>query len=238
MSQGTQKPLVIRAWPKMIFLWPAAVTSLLMCIANQWGEWENVWGGVYLIVFGINMMVLTFEFPRATSLTVAMVVVAGILGLLLLNQRFAVIAPLQQWLAGRQVHASTEFYLFLFLLHIVLFIGMYIVTRFDYWELTSNELIHHHGLLGDVERFSTAGLKLNKEISDIFEYAIAGAGRVVIQIPGNPRPVILDNVLNIGTIERVADRILDARVVRVEREPAMAESTPEDRARGDEAEGT
>ena len=38
---------------------------------------------------------------------------------------------------------------------------------------TPNELVHHHGLLSDVERFSTAGLTLNKEIADVFEPAEA-----------------------------------------------------------------
>jgi hypothetical protein len=215
----------------MIFFWPTVLMSLLMGLLNQvFPDSRDVWGGAFLVVFGLNLMVLTFEFPRGTSLTIAFVTVALVLGLILINQKMEIIKPLQQFLANREISASNEFYFFLFLIYLALFIGMYVVTRFDYWELTANELIHHHGLLGDVERFSTAGLKLNKEISDIFEYLLAGAGRIIMQIPGNPRPIILENVLAITRIEKMADRVLDARVVRLE-SPAGEPKVDDDRAR-------
>jgi hypothetical protein len=162
---------------------------------------------------------------------------AGFLGLLLLNHHFNVIAPLKGWVANRQIRASQEFYLFFFLFNILLFAAMYVVTRFDYWELSANELIHHHGPLADVERFSTAGLKLNKEISDIFEYAICGAGTIVLTMPGNPRPVILENVMAINGIEKRADQVLNARVVRIEQvSGAAARADEQVNSREEEAE--
>lgn len=226
MAQTPPLPgkLVIREWPKMIFLWPTVILCIVMALANRFApDFANVWGGVFLIVFGLNMMVLTFEFPRATSLTVALGLVALLLTLLLINHQIGVVSWLKDAIANRQIHASTEFYVFFLLILLSLYVGMVVVTRFDYWELTANELIHHHGLLGDVERFPTDGLKLNKEISDVFEYALCGAGRVIMQIPNTPRPIILENVLNISRIGALSDRILDARVVRVEGQ-AVAES--------------
>lgn len=219
MSQAKTVPtkLTIRAWPKMIFLWPTALLSLFMALANYFApDWQNVWGGAFLCVLGLNLLVLTFEFPRATSLTLALGGAALVLLLLLLNHSFAVIGPLEEFFVNRNVHASTEFYVFFLMLLIGLFAGMFAMTRFDYWELTANELVHHHGLLGDIERFSTAGLKLNKEISDVFEYILAGSGRVIMILPGNPRPIVLENVLGISKVAAVSDRILDARVVRLE----------------------
>lgn len=227
MAQAPSPPkvLIIRAWPKMVFFWPTLVMSLLMGVCNRFAPGHATsWGGAFIIVFGLNLMVLTFEFPRATSVTVTFVSVAIVLAIILINQRLEIITPLRDFFAGRNIQASTEFYTFLFLIYGALFIGMYVVTRFDYWELSANELIHHHGLLGDVERFSTAGLKLNKEISDVFEYILAGAGRLVMQIPGHSRPIVLDNVVAITYIEKTADRVLDARVVRVERESGEADA--------------
>jgi hypothetical protein len=104
----------------------------------------------------------------------------------------------------------------------VLFTGMYIITRFDYWELSSNELVHHQGMLGDVERFTTAGLKLNSELGDVFEYVLWGAGRIVMTPAGSQRPIILDNVPNITGVTRAADNILGYRTVRFEGGPPMA----------------
>lgn len=221
---GVQKPLMFRAWPKMIFLWPSALLALFMGFATwMWPGSQDFWGGLFIIVFGVNLLVLTFDFPRATSLTVLVVAVAVVLGLLLLNQRFDIIPPIKRFFASREIHASREFYFFMFLVDMALFIGMYVVTRFDYWEMTANELIHHHGLLGDVERISTAGLKLNKEISDVFEYMLAGAGRMIILVPSSPRPIILENVLTIAAIERRANQILNARTVRIEAPTALAQ---------------
>lgn len=211
--------LVIRPWPKMIFLWPTCLFSLFMGLATQFSPANaSLWGGIFLIVLGLNLVVLTFEFPRATSLLVTFGVIIVVLALVLINSRFPIVEPLHNALRKLQPSASPTFYYIWFIIQALLFAGMWVVTRFEYWVLTPNELVRHHGLLGDVERFSTAGLKLNKEIQDIFEYVLAGAGRVVMNVPGNNRPIILDNVLNISKIEQRSDKILNARVVRIEKE--------------------
>ena len=234
------KPVTIRSWPKMIFLWPTGVMSLCMGLAMWWApDWKEAWGATFLIVFGLNLMVLTFEFPRATSLTVAVCVALVGLLMILANQRWGIVAPLKHWITELNISASKDFYLLLFALYVILAFAMFVVTRFDYWQLSANELIHHHGILGDVERFSTAGLKLNKEIADIFEYVLAGAGRVIMLVPGTPRPIILENVLQISKIERDSDRLLNARVVRIETGPSA--KPPSDAGSGhqtiDETEG-
>jgi hypothetical protein len=215
-KSSTSTVLVIRSWPKLIFMWPTAAIALLMGILMMAvPNWANVWGAAYLICFALNLVVITFDFPRSTSLTIFVAIVTVVLGMILLNQQFAVIAPLQAWLASLDVKATRDFYFIIAAIMTLLFIGMVVVTRFDYWELTSNELIHHTGMLGDVERFSTAGLKLNTEIHDVFEYLLAGAGRIIMNIPGNPRPVVLDNVLRISYLLDQSQQLLSRRVVHV-----------------------
>lgn len=220
----TRQRIVIREWPKMIFLWPTALLTFVAgMVAAFVPEWNNVAGATFLICLAFNMVVLTFDFPRSTSLTVFVGIVSIVLALILLNQSYGIIEPLQRWLGSLKLSASRDFYLTVFTIMFVLFIGMSISTRFDYWELTSNELIHHSGLLGDVERFSTAGLKLNTEVNDIFEYMLAGSGRIIMNIPGNDRPVVLDNVLNISYLLRATNEMLSRRVVEVARTPAAEE---------------
>lgn len=208
--------LVIRSWPKMIFLWPTAMVALVAGIVTGLsGGWDETFGHIFVVCFFLNLAVLTFDFPRSTSLTIFITVITLGLGVVLLNQQFGIIEPLQQWLASLDVNASPEFYISIFASMLILYIGMAIVTRFDYWELTSNELIHHTGLLGDVERFSTAGLKLNTELNDVFEYVLAGAGRIIINIPGQQRPYVLDNVLRINRVLSVSQELLSRRIVEV-----------------------
>lgn len=219
MSQAmAPKMLTFRAWPKMIFLWPTAVVCLTMGLAMSFlPKQEVVWGSIFMAVFGVNLLVLTFEFPRATSLTTAFIVIAVVLGFILFNVTIYEVLPgLVRLLERLRIYASPHFYYTFFVIQLILFGGMYFVTRFDFWQLTSNELVHHKGMLGDVERFSTAGLKLNCELNDVFEYILAGAGRIVLTIPSIPRPIILENVLNIKAITRAADIILEARAVRID----------------------
>lgn len=211
--------VIIRSWPKMIFMWPTAILALAAALVTAMApEWKNIIGGSFLLCFALNLVVLTFDFPRSTSLTVFIAVVAVVLILVLLNQNFGIIAPLQKWLGSLEVNATPGFYYCVLTSIGVLFLGMIVVTRFDYWELSSNELIHHSGLLGDVERFSTAGLKLNAEINDVFEYLLSGAGRMILNVPGNVRPVVLDNVLRISFISQAANKMLSHRVVEIAKE--------------------
>lgn len=219
MSQATgSKMLTFRGWPKMIFLWPTAIVCLAMGLATSFiPNSAVVWGSIFMAVLGVNLLVLTFEFPRATSLTTAFIVIAIVLGFILFNVTiFEVLPGLVRILERLRISASEHFYYTFFTIQLILFGGMYFVTRFDYWQLTSNELVHHKGMLGDVERYSTAGLKLNSELNDVFEYILAGAGRIVMTIPSHPRPIILENVLNIKQITRAADVILEARAVRID----------------------
>ena len=210
------KLIVLRSWPKMIFLWP---TTLLACLAGfgmmSRPDSLNLIGGIFVVGVALNLIVLTFDFPRSTWLLLGVVIVALILGLILLNQQFGFIDSVKNWFSSLQINASRDFYFTIFILLSLLMIGMSISTRFDYWELSSNELIHHSGLLGDVERFSTAGLKLNTEINDVFEYILAGSGRIILNIPGSPRPVVLNNVLRISYLLKATDEMLSHRVVEV-----------------------
>lgn len=213
-----QHTLVIRSWPKMIFLWPTALVAMIagiIMMMTEQASWAETCGHVFIVTFFLNLAVLTFDFPRSTSLTIFVAVITLILGVVLLNQRFGIIEPLQRGLAALDIKATSEFYFAIFISMVLLYFGMAIITRFDYWELTSNELIHHTGLLGDVERFSTAGLKLNTELNDVFEYILAGAGRIIINIPGQQRPYVLDNVLRIKKVLNVSKELLSRRVVEV-----------------------
>jgi hypothetical protein len=208
---------VFRSWPKMVFLWPTAVVCLAMGLATQFADsYKVLWGGIFMVVFGINLLVLTFDFPRTTSLTFTAMVIAVILGLILLNQYVKVIPALERFFSSLQISASPDFYYTFFSIMLLLFAGMYFITRFDYWELSSNELVHHRGFLGDVERFTTAGLKLNSELQDVFEYALWGSGTIVMSPQGSPRPIVLENVPNIKTVTKRVDQILEARKVRFE----------------------
>ncbi len=216
-TSSNTEVLIIRNWPKMVFMWPTALMALACgLIATLLPSWDHIFGGAFLVCFTFNLLVITYDFPRSTSLTMLASIVAATLAIILINQRYGIIAPLQQWLSDLDLKATADFYYAIFAGMVLLFLGMAVITRFDYWELTHNELIHHTGLLGNIERFSTAGLKLNTEINDVFEYILAGAGRIIMTIPGTSRPVVLDNVLRFTSVMERSKQLLSRRVVEIE----------------------
>src|SRR5437763_1796159 len=80
--------VVIRSLPEVVYLYPTMIVAAL-CSLMVWQDWgsHSLWGHVFLIVFGLNMIVVAFDFPRTTSLTILFLVIAVVLGAILLNDR-------------------------------------------------------------------------------------------------------------------------------------------------------
>ena len=95
---------------------------------------------------------------------------------------------------------------------------MFVVVRFDYWEVRPNELLHHHGILSDLKRFAAPNLRIDKEINDIFEYLLCGSGRLILHPSSEPRAIVLENVFWISRKEKAITRLLGALQVRVRQE--------------------
>jgi prepilin signal peptidase PulO-like enzyme (type II secretory pathway) len=215
------EPLKVKIVPiptKTIFYYPTFLLAALMAILSAvFPESRNTFGQIFLFVAFINAVVVTFEFPRATIITVIMTIAAVILGLYVINLSTNFFPGLADFFRSLNVHATPQFYTIIAIGGLVLVAGILFMTRFDYWELTPNELIHHHGLLGDVERFATNAMRFNKEIVDIFEYMILRSATLHISLPARPQPITLDNVMFIGHVMRVAEQILEGgKVVREE----------------------
>lgn len=205
-----------RCWPKQIFSWPSAVAALLAGIAVQVSpEHAQTIGLLFILIFFLNLMVLGFEFSRAISLTLFFALTATIVSALWINQKFGFIAEVQQFLGARNLQASSEFYFSMAGFYFLFFFLLFLKTRFDYWELSPNELLHKKGLFGKNERYSTERLRLTTDIPDIFEYLVGGSGQITLKFPDG-QTITLDNVLGIGRIEEIADRILDAPLMRFE----------------------
>ncbi|MDB4439865.1 hypothetical protein N9153_02960, partial [Planctomicrobium sp.] len=119
------------------------------------------------------------------------------------------------WLAGINPIANATFYVLYAIVMTFIYIFVYIMARFDYWEVRPNELLHHHGVLSDLERFSAPHLRIDKEINDIFEYLLLRSGRLILQPSGEKRAIILDNVFFISSKEKRITKLLGALQVQV-----------------------
>ncbi|QDT95469.1 hypothetical protein [Gimesia aquarii] len=215
------------SYPKIVFLYPtflvAVVVAIFMSIAGESAQiggnrehMAEVMSLIFLGVFGLNLTVLAFDFPRTTSLTLFFLGAALFMGAwMLLRFNPDIVPTITGLLKGLRPWANSQMYwLFAGILGLI-FIGVAISVRFDYWEVKGNELLHHHGFLSDLERFAAPNLKIDKEISDIFEYLLLRSGRLVLHPRNEPRAIVLDNVPFISRKEKQITRMLGALQVQV-----------------------
>lgn len=210
-------------YPKIVFMYPtwllAGLCGIYMAIAGDANpERADTFAvsAVFLSVFAANIMVFSFDFPRTTSLTLAFGVIASVLGLVLLTTYQPTLVPvLTTLLTSFHPRANATFYFAIFSILSIVFLLVWIHAQFDYWEVTPNELLHHHGVLSDLERMSSPSLKLDKEIKDLFEYLLLRSGRMVLHPSNEPRAIVLENVLFIDRKERAITKMLGALQVQI-----------------------
>ena len=180
---------------------------------------QAVVGWLFLVVLSVNLVVLSFDFPRATSLIIFFVIVAIGLGLWLVGVKFPHVLPaVGDFFAHIQPIANATFYWFFVTVLGIIYLGVWINTRFDYWEVRPNELLHHHGMLSDLERISAPHMRIDKEINDIFEYLLLGSGRLILTSASEQRAIVLENVPWISRKEKAITRMLGALQVQVRNE--------------------
>ena len=181
--------------------------------------YHNVCARIFLLVLALNLVVIAFDFPRTTSLTWFFAIVSIGIGLWF-------VLTLNSWLAPQIVNAllkikpaaNATFYLIYAGIMIFLFICVLVSRRFDYWEVKGNELLHHHGFLSNLVRYSAPNLRIDKEINDLFEYMLLRSGRLIIHASNERRAIVLENVLFINDKEERITKRLGALQVRVRTE--------------------
>jgi len=111
--------------------------------------------------------------------------------------------------------ASRGFYTMVFVTLMLVFFVIWVTRWLDYWEVLPNEILHHHGPLSDLERYPTINLKFDKEIPDVLEFMLLGAGRLVLHIPNVAKAIVLDNVLFVNSKEEALKRVMSRLEVRI-----------------------
>ncbi|MFC1705212.1 hypothetical protein ACFL59_00135 [Planctomycetota bacterium] len=211
--------VIIRPYPKAVFLYPLAVCSLacgFLSLAGSATVEPRTVGFVFMCIFLLNMVIISFEFTRYVSVAVVLSVLVMVLLGIQLNERFGVIGYLQTVYGYLYFEAKAGFYFGMFGCFVVIFIAIFVDTRFDYWELRGNEVLHHHGFLGDVQRYPAPSLRLKKEINDVFEYLLLFSGRLVIFPAGSERAIVLENVPRINVLEELITQRLHTLQVKLE----------------------
>ncbi len=207
MSQQKQKPteIFLRTYPKVIFFWPLLITSFILMFVQAFISPSPVLGYVWFIVFFVNIFVTAFDFSSTKFFVLVLAIVIVLLILV-----FLVLPNFALNITGVQLDLALpwEFYMVMTLI-LAFILGIVVLsTRFEYFKIERNEIIHKKGIFSSAERFPVKSLRFKKEIPDVFEFFMLRAGKFTI-MPGQADEVmILPTVLNVNKKERQLDWLL------------------------------
>jgi len=218
---------ILRPYPKVVFFYLTWIASLVAGIvtsmysvpldspADKLADMASVqqfWTYLWLLVFAFNLMVVAFEFGR---MVVVSVVFFG-LALFFLALWQNIIGQVFAFLGDIDPAADHKFFFFVFTVFTVIYIFVFIQTRFNYWVVRRNELLHKHGFLGDVKRYHAQNVKINKEIPDVFEFFLLRSGSIVLHPEHEDRAFVLENIIGINGKEKEVKQILESYAVRID----------------------
>jgi hypothetical protein len=172
-------------------------------------------GLIFFVILAFNLLVIAFEFSRIKSVAIFFLTLAVLFLLLYLGQKFPVFDYIWKGISGLQISASTSFYIAFGGFLLIVYIGVFITTRWNYWEVRHNEIVHHTGFLGDIRRFPSPNLKMTKEITDVFEFLLLNSGRIILYPASEKEAIVLDNILSVNKAEKAMKALLSAISVEV-----------------------
>lgn len=207
------------SYPKIVFLYPSFLASIVCGIVMLFGVKEStshLVSLIFLAIFATNLMVMAFDFPRTTSLTLFFFLVALGIGLWSLFKFNENLLPAVTDVIGKlNPEANSTFYFTLVVVFSLMYVCVMVTRQFDYWEVRPNELLHHHGFMSDLKRYATPNLRIEKEITDVFEFMLLRSGRLIMHPSSEPRAIVLENVVNIDHKEAMITRMLGSLQVRM-----------------------
>ena len=220
------KSIMLVPYPKFVFMYPTMIMAAIAAIVLYFGGYHTVdpetqntpvvLTSIFLVVMMANMFVIVFDFPRATSLTLVFIVTTLLMGLWIISaMRPGILPSIESITSSVRPAANTTFFVCIAVAMAMMYGAVFISVRFNYWELRNNELLHHHGLLSDLKRYPAPNLRVDKEINDVFEYALLGAGRLILHPTTEKRAIVLDNILFVGDKERQLTKVLGAIKVQI-----------------------
>jgi hypothetical protein len=187
---------------------------------------QNLLAMLFLGMFAFNLLVMALDFPRFSLVAVILAILFALFFILWIGSYFHLnlLRPINAIFSEIYAVANKGFYFMVFFTLFAVFAVIYVTRWLDYWEVLPNEILHHHGPLSDLERYPTMNLKFDKEIPDVLEWILLGAGRLVLHVPNVSKAMVLDNVLFITAKEQALKKVMSRLEVRVTTDQEAGES--------------
>ena len=209
------------AYPKVVFFYPTFLAAIAAGVYMAITGGEDVAGAemtglIFLGIFTLNLIVLSFDFPRTASLTLFFLLFAVVMGLVLFFRSYPGALPsFTHVLKELRPVANATFYFTIATVFGAIYLLVLASRRFDYWEVRPNELLHHSGLMSDLKRYSAPHLRIDKEINDVFEFLLLRSGTLILHPSQERRAIVIENVPNISRKEKQITQMLGALQVQV-----------------------
>lgn len=152
---------------------------------------------------------ISFDFNEERSLVAVLGTIAAALALLY----FGVLGSVSAWFASLRPSMNATFYWLVFAGFSLVYLTVWVNSRFDFWEFRPNEVVHRYGIFPKMKRFSTEDLRLDKEVPDVLERLLFGAGRLVLTTPSERHPIRIEHVIRIGKVDDQIAEILGVKAV-------------------------
>ena len=204
--------VVVRPLPKVIFFYLTWIASLVFGIVSSTSsEVPRHLGTIWMLIFALNLVVISFDFSEMAGFAVF----ALVLCLVFAGLYFGFLGFLGKFIGGLDVVMNPTFYYTMFGLFTAIYLVVFVRSRFEYWEFRSNEVLHRTGVFGQIKRYSTEDLRWFKEIPDVVERLLLGAGRMVLTTPSERTPIVIENVIGIGSVDDRITELLGTKNVSV-----------------------
>lgn len=211
--------VIIRPWPKVVFLYPSFACALVAFLMSLLEVNPTVIGNTFMVVLCLNLFVFSFDFSRIKSITIVVGAIALLTLVLWLDTKWNVTGFLGHVFGGIDIQMNTAFYGFFAGFMGFLFLVVFVNSRFHYYEVNAREILHHHGYLGDITRWSTEGLEMNKEIYDMAEYLLMQSGRLIFLPASSKKAIVIDNIAKVNRVEERINDLLSIVAVRFNQRP-------------------
>jgi hypothetical protein len=174
----------IASFPQILYFWPTILMCLLAAFSQTASGRDSVVAGWFFVgMLALNFIVLAHDFDRKQFIILMLaLIVFGLLAWIMSLYGFAFLRNSVNWMLGFKPILSTDVYLLIGGVLIIMFIFGLISPRFNYWKLEQNEFIHYLQPAGRDRSIARAQCSVYKEIPDVFEYLLFfGGGTLVIR---------------------------------------------------------
>ena len=208
--------VVVRSYPKAIFFSPLFLCSIIFWIIQAFlPDLNSLLGSIWVIIFFSNLTVVALDFPsyRVLILILGIVIIVLLLIFLGLIPTLEEIGTISENL---NIGLAAEFYMIMTIVLGLVFGLIFISSRFDYYRIERNEIIHKKGIFStNVERYPTRGVRIKQSVPDLFEYMMFRAGSLTL-IFAKGDIVHLNTVINIKKKTEQIDYLLSSMHVFIE----------------------